>query len=237
MKKILILDCGSHLLDKLKGSIHAEGAATEIVTVPMSGNVPPVDARYPVMQDIAIIDQIEPAGIVISGSPHYIYTKLGRVPPPGFLDAILRNKMPVLGICGGHELLAHLIALHETNGKPPRVIGKNPSGKYEPEKTDSNPCEFAREIDDQASISCGNIIFDGLPPSFPVWMYHVHQVLVLPPKCISLGKTPATPIAAIACFNPQNSEPIIFGVQFHPEVSPAKTRRQIFHNFLERCDD
>lgn len=236
MKTILILDCGSRFLTKLDAAIHKAGAITAILTVPVQGNMKPIDARFPVLQDVAVIDEIEPAGVIISGSPYYIYTKQGRVPPAGFLNIILRRKIPLLGICGGYELLAHLITLNDSQRKPPRVVGVNPTGRYEPEEISSNPCKFTQYVDDQLAISCGNVIFDGLPSSFPVWMYHIHQVLVLPPYCIAIGKTPGTAIAAIAYYDPLEPEPFMFGVQFHPEVSPIKTRYQIFHNFIERSE-
>ncbi|HME54152.1 MAG TPA: gamma-glutamyl-gamma-aminobutyrate hydrolase family protein [Candidatus Lokiarchaeia archaeon] len=237
MKKILILDCGSRFIDRLENPIHDENAETAILTVPMQGNVRPVEARYPIMHDIAAIDEIEPAGVVISGSPYYIYTKQGRVPPAGFLETIMRKKLPLLGICGGHELLAHLFALQYSKEQPSRVVGANPLGKHEPEVITSNPCEFTRDLDNEAAKSCGNIIFDGLSRTFPVWMYHVHQVLVLPSNCISLGSTPDTAIAAIAYCKPLEPVSFMFGVQFHPEVSPRKTRRQIFSNFVGLCAD
>jgi len=235
MKLIVILDCGSRFLPELDKALQDAGATTIILTVPIQGGTIPADARFPVFLDVAALDDIKPTGVVISGSPFYIYTKQGRIPPSGFLEAILSKRLPLLGICGGLELLAHLIALYDAKDKSPRVVGVNPSGTHEPSEISSNPCTFTRNLDDPAAISCGNIIFDGLPSSFPIWMYHIHQVLVLPAHCIAIGRTPGTEIAAIAYCNPLEPEPYMFGVQFHPEVSLIKIRRQIFHNFVKCC--
>lgn len=130
---------------------------------------------------------------MISGTSHYLYTAKGRIPPEGFFAALVERCIPTLGICGGHELLAHLIAKYHIAGKLPRVVGANPSRKYEPAATKDNPCEFEWYVDQPAAFEYGRHLFEGLPARFPVWMWHIHQIRVLPPFCTSIGGTQETP--------------------------------------------
>ena len=56
-------------------------------------------------------------------------------------------------------------------------------------------------------------LFDGLPPTFQVWMSHGDRVESLPPG-LPVWPIRKTPGAAIG--NGDN----MFGLQFHPEVNP-----------------
>jgi GMP synthase-like glutamine amidotransferase len=234
MMPILILDCGSRSIVDLVNAVRAENVPAVIRTMPIQGSLAPEGARYPVLasEDLAAI---EPAGIVISGTPHYLYTSSGRIPPEGFFAALVERDIPTLGICGGHELLAQLITKHHTAGKPPRVVGVNPSGKHEPAATTDNPCEFEWYVDQPSALEQGKRLFEGLPARFPAWMWHIHQIRVLPPFCTALGGTQETPHGAISYSPPGSPAPLAFGVQFHPEVSPKGTRHAVFSNFTLLC--
>ncbi|MBN2150653.1 MAG: hypothetical protein JW839_04305 [Candidatus Lokiarchaeota archaeon] len=219
---------------ELVAAVRAEGVSAIGRTVPIQGMAKPEGARFPVLS-IDDLASIEPAGAVISGTPHYLYTARGRIPPEGFFPALLERRIPVLGICGGHELLAHLIAKHHAGGRTPRVVGVNPFGRYEPADMAGNPCEFEWYVDRPAAFERGGLLFEGLPHRFPVWMWHVHQIHVLPPFCTALGGTRETPFGAISYSPPGSLAPVALGVQFHPEVSPEVTRRAVFSNFVRFC--
>jgi GMP synthase-like glutamine amidotransferase len=237
MNPILILDCGSRFLPKLVAAVMETEASVEIRTVPIQGKAIPTDARYPVLSTMDL-DMVEPAGVVISGTPHYLYMAKGRIPPDGFFQALLDRRIPALGICGGHELLAHLIAMHHATGeKPLRVVGVNPSGNHEVQAITDNPCEFTWHVDQPTVKRAGETIFQSLPDRFPTWMWHMHQVRVLPPCCISIGSTAETPNGAIAYQAAGEPVPLVFGVQFHPEISPERTRHAIFSNFTFLCGE
>nr|MDO8111655.1 hypothetical protein [Candidatus Sigynarchaeota archaeon] len=235
MKSILILDCGSRFLHELEASVISTDVAAVIRMVPARDPSVLIETRYPVLKPDDITS-IHPSGVVISGTPYYLYTPRGRIPPPGFFKSLIDHAVPVLGVCGGHELLAHLISAHHSNGKPQRVIGANPSGHHEAIEPSKNPCEFSWYTDRPESKKTGEFLFASLPSRFPVWMYHIHQLLLLPPRCTVLGGTPETPIGAMAYASSPSRDPSLFGVQFHPEVSLDPVRKAIFSNFLSHCE-
>lgn len=236
MKPVLVLDCGSRTIAELIDALHAEEVEVVVRSVPMQGTGIPLDARFPLLETRDLVD-VNPLGIVISGSPHYLYTANGRVPPADFFPAVVEQDIPILGICGGHELLAHLIARYHARAqeKVPRVVGANPSGQHEPISQRENPVAFNWYVDRPEALDEGEHLFGGLPARFPAWLYHVHQVRTLPPRCTSLGGTMETIHGAISYTPPGSNTPFAFGVQFHPEISPSSTRHVIFSNFIRSC--
>jgi GMP synthase (glutamine-hydrolysing) len=74
----------------------------------------------------------------------------------------------------------------------------------------------------------GGPLFQGLPPSFQVWMSHGDRVESLPPGSSTLAYTENSPMAAVSIGDN------IFGLQFHPEVNHTPLGNSILENFLFR---
>ena len=140
-------------------------------------------------------------GVIISGGPASVYDSGSPTIDP----ALLRAGVPVLGICYGHQLMAHLLS---------GVVEKGDRGEY----------GFAQlEI-----ISEGQArIFSEIAPEQQVWMSH-RDLVVRPPEGFSvLGRTSTCPVAAMA--NPAQR---LYAVQFHPEVVHTPCGTQILSNFV-----
>src|SRR2546428_4215166 len=71
-------------------------------------------------------------------------------------------------------------------------------------------------------------LFDGLPPSIPVWMSHGDRITELPPGFRALAHSDSSPCAVMA-----NDRGVI-GLQFHPEVVHTPNGKQLLENFLLR---
>jgi GMP synthase (glutamine-hydrolysing) len=116
---------------------------------------------------------------------------------------------PILGLCYGMQLLAHL-----SGGKVERAARR----------------EYGR-----ATITVsGGRLFDGFGAGeeTPVWMSHGDHVDIPPPGYTVTASSPNAPIAAF-----ENREKSLFGVQFHPEVAHTPRGREVLHNFLfEVCN-
>ncbi|MDH7482410.1 MAG: glutamine-hydrolyzing GMP synthase [Armatimonadota bacterium] len=139
------------------------------------------------------------SGIILSGGPSSVYDP----GVPTCDKAIFELGIPVLGICYGMQLMAHLLG--------GRVIG---SSKREYGKTEL-------EI-----LSSGDL-FKGLKGKVTTWMSHGDSVEDVPPGFFCIARTENTPIAAMAA-----PEKKLYGVQFHPEVAHTPQGKQIISNFL-----
>jgi GMP synthase (glutamine-hydrolysing) len=140
------------------------------------------------------------AGIILSGGARSVYEKNA----PKFHKELFSFGVPILGICYGHQLIAHVLG-----GK----VEKGTDGEYGPSKLNTGK----------------SYLFKGLPSSFTVWMNHRDSVVSLPKGFGVIGKTKTTKIAAY-----ENPELKISSVQFHPEVSHTEGGDQIIKNFLNQ---
>jgi GMP synthase-like glutamine amidotransferase len=145
-------------------------------------------------------DILKPEGykaIIISGGQPSI-SEIEKYP---FLKAVIastriaiKENIPILGICLGHQVLAAAIG-----GKVGKAI--NPEVGI-------------------AKIKHNNtFIFKGLPNPIYVFQYHFDEVLSLPSTTEILASNSSTPIQAFRV----NAKPV-FGIQFHPEISKAKAK-------------
>jgi GMP synthase (glutamine-hydrolysing) len=153
-------------------------------------------------QALAEIAKDKPKGIILSGGPSSVYGENAPTVDP----ALFTVGTPILGICYGVQLFAHLLG------------GEVVSGKKE-----YGPAEIA--------ISGENTkLTQGLPKKFTVWMSHGDEVISIPKGYRTVGSTPHVPHAFV-----ENDSEKIYGVQFHPEVEHTEHGMQILENFVELC--
>jgi GMP synthase (glutamine-hydrolysing) len=138
-------------------------------------------------------------GVIISGGPASVHD-----PGSPTIDAsLLHSGTPVLGICYGQQLMAHLLG---------GSVEKGEHGEY----------GFA-----QLEISANDSIFSSIEPRQQVWMSHFDTVVRPPDGFEVLGRTESCSIAAIA--SPARR---LFAVQFHPEVAHTPCGNTILSNFV-----
>lgn len=152
----------------------------------------------PYTTDFEEIKKINPIGIIFTGGPNSVYEDNA----PSCSREIFELGIPVLGICYGNQLMAHLLG-----GK---VVSpdKREYGKTEIELSDS-------------------LLFDGIEKSNICWMSHTDYVSELPEGFKPVAKTASTPYAAY-----ENAEKKLYSVQFHPEVNHTPFGKQMLKNFL-----
>ncbi|MDH3903035.1 MAG: glutamine amidotransferase [Xanthomonadales bacterium] len=134
------------------------------------------------------------AGIVITGSPAMVSAKLDWSERTSrWLHQAVQTNVKILGVCYGHQLLAHALG---------GVAGTNPAG---------------RQIGTVNSHLIDNIAKDPLlgflPKRFTAQASHSEVVLQLPPGAQRLATSPLDENFAIR-FS-ENA----WGVQYHPEFS------------------
>ena len=152
----------------------------------------------PYTTPIEKIKEKNPVGIIFTGGPNSVYEDNA----PSCSKEIFELGVPVLGICYGNQLMAHILG-----GK---VVSpdKREYGKTEIELSDS-------------------LLFDGIDKKNVCWMSHTDYVAVLPDGFKAVAKTESTPFAAY-----ENAEKKLYSVQFHPEVNHTPFGKQMLKNFL-----
>jgi GMP synthase (glutamine-hydrolysing) len=143
-----------------------------------------------------------PSGIVVTGSSALVSE---REPwserTAEWLARAVEADVPILGICYGHQLLAHALG-----GR----VADNPNGREV--GTVAIALEGAAETDPLLSL---------LSPGERVHVTHVQSVVELPRDARLLASTEMDPLHAFAVGDR------IFGVQFHPEFDADVMRRYL----------
>jgi GMP synthase (glutamine-hydrolysing) len=139
------------------------------------------------------------AGVIVTGSGAMV---TDRHPwserTAAWLGDAARAGLPVLGICYGHQLLAHALG---------GEVGDNPAGR------EMGTIEL-ETVPDAAS----DALFAGLPARFPAQATHLQSVLGMPEGATLLARS-----AGDACHAFRWGE-AAWGVQFHPEFSTTHMR-------------
>lgn len=190
---ILIIDNGSQYTHLIKRNCRELGREAEMIYA---------------KADYSIIEEMMKTGIeriIISGGPKSVYEEEPNVGT--MICEKLKNdeiRLPTLGICYGHQMLAHVFG-----GK----VEKGKSAEYGVGEI---------EVDDE------DILFKDVPEKFKAWVSHYDQVTGVPGGFVPLAHSEVCPVEAM-----RHSEKNIFGVQFHPEVWHTENGEQILRNFLE----
>ncbi len=143
-------------------------------------------------------------GLILSGSPSSIH----RENSPRLGDGVLDMGIPVLGLCYGHQLIAHM-----HGGKVMRGSRK----------------EYGVT---NVYIDYSEGILEGLSPVETVWMSHGDTVFTLNDEFKVLAHTDISPIAAYI----HNSKPL-YGLQWHPEVVHTENGNRMLRKFVyEICE-
>ena len=147
----------------------------------------------------AELKAMSPAGVILSGGPSSVYESGAPTCDPAIFDL----GVPVLGICYGMQLAAHLLG-----------------GKVQ----GANHREFGR-----ANLSIGgrSPLFAGIPDKTVVWMSHGDQVTEHGGLFEPIASTPTCPFAAVKMRGRE-----FYGVQFHPELTHTPHGTDLLRNFL-----
>jgi len=185
---IVIVDYGGQYVHRIWRSLREIGQESRIVpkSTPFSG-----------------IQGEDPVGVVLSGGPASVYEEVADL---GEYGEILDSGLPVLGICFGHQLLAH-----HFGGR----IRQGASGEY-------------AEV--EIMVTEAGDLFQGLPDRIRVWMSHRDEVAAIPECLVRLAYSDVCEYEAIR----HESLPV-YGVQFHPEVHHTPLGSDILKNFVGVC--
>ena len=183
--RILIIDFGSQFTQLIARRVREARVYSEI---------------HPPSRSVDWIRDWKPTGIILSGGPNSVYGDNVPLADPAIFDIA-----PVLGICYGMQLIAHI-----EGGQVIRT----------------NRREYGRA---QMNVLEPKGLFAGFSTKEPVttWMSHGDHIEEPPKGFRVTAESNGNPISAF-----RHEKRPIFGVQFHPEVAHTPRGREIISNFL-----
>ena len=181
---ILVIDFGGQYNQLIARRVRECGVYCEIV--PYTYTLEQIKAK-------------NPKGIIFTGGPNSVYAE----ETPKVDAGVFELGVPVLGICYGHQFMAHTLGGHVESA------GISEFGKTSVEL--QNDCS----------------LFNGVEGKNICWMSHNDYVSEVPEGFQTYAMTSECPVAAMI-----NDERKLYGVQFHPEVEHTPFGRKMLANFL-----
>lgn len=154
---------------------------------------------HPYNLSIEKIKEINPKGIIFTGGPNSVY--LEESPRCG--KEIFELDIPILGICYGSQLIAHLL------GGSVKTAPTSEYGKTE------------------VTIDTAVPFFDNVTQKTICWMSHTDYIERTPEGFQVTAHTPVCPVAAM-----QDEKRKIYATQFHPEVMHTVEGQKMLSNFV-----
>jgi GMP synthase (glutamine-hydrolysing) len=188
MSGVLILDFGSQYTQLIARRVRELNVFSEI---------------RPCAISLDEIKRMSPEAIIFSGGPASVYEKDSPTVDAG----IFKSGIPLLGICYGMQLTAHLLG-----GR----VDKGATREFGPS-----------EIKIEKAVG----VFDSFKDNEEtlVWMSHGDHVSKMPSGFEALATSDGAPICAFA-----DVKANIYGIQFHPEVVHSARGKEMISNFVLR---
>lgn len=181
-QQILILDFGSQYTQLIARRVRELNVYCEI---------------HPFNKIPSITPEIK--GVILSGSPCSV-----RDQGSPMVDVAQFGNVPVLGVCYGAQMIAHL------NG-----------GEVLP----STIREYGRAK--LSTVDHHNPLLKEISLDSQVWMSHADTIASVPAEFEVIAATPSVKVAA---YKVRNSN--IWGIQFHPEVTHTVEGKNLLRNFV-----
>lgn len=145
------------------------------------------------------IRELAPKGIIFTGGPNSVYDSDSLT----YDKEILELGIPVLGICYGSQLIAHLLG-----------------GQVGTAET----CEYGKT---EVKVDVSSTLFKGVEESTICWMSHTDCIMTVPEGFRVTATSGGCPVAAM-----EWPEKKFYATQFHPEVVHTKAGNLMLHNFI-----
>lgn len=155
---------------------------------------------HPYNLPIEKIKELKPKGIIFTGGPASVYGENS----PLCDKEIFNLNIPILGICYGSQLMAHLLggcvehAETSEYGKTPIIVDNN------------------------------SLLFDNVSKETICWMSHTDLIKEAPKGFNVTAYSKDCPVAAM-----ENKDKNLYAVQFHPEVAHTVEGMKMISNFVK----
>ena len=183
-EKILVLDFGGQYNQLIARRVRELNVYCEVHSYTMS---------------ITKIKEFAPKGIIFTGGPNSCY-----LPDSPLIDKeIFELDIPILGICYGSQLMAHLLG-----------------GKVEK----ANVSEYGKT---EINIVGDSKLFVDCHRLTTVWMSHTDYIKEQPKNFVVTAYSEDCPVAAM-----EDEKHKLYAVQFHPEVMHTVEGKMMLKNFV-----
>ncbi len=145
------------------------------------------------------IKEMNPKGIIFTGGPNSVYGE----DSPKCNQEIFELGIPILGICYGSQLMAHMLD-GSVKTAPVSEYGKT-------------------EVD----VDKSSALFADISSKTICWMSHTDYIETAPAGFTITAHTPVCPVAAM-----ENATRGLYAVQFHPEVMHTQEGKKMLSNFV-----
>jgi GMP synthase (glutamine-hydrolysing) len=183
---VLILDFGSQYTQLIARRVREQRVYCEI---------------HPCTLPFDQVKALSPRAVILSGGPASVYAEGA----PTVDRRVFELGVPVLGICYGLQLMAHLLG-GKVEAAKEREYGH---ARVVVEKNEGILHRFAKR------------------EALDVWMSHGDRIAALPPGFQTIGVSGNTPFCAAG-----DAQRRIYGIQFHPEVVHTPRGSDVLAAFL-----
>lgn len=156
----------------------------------------------------ASLDRIKgakPKVVILSGGPNSVHVEGSPRVPDGFFEYCAENKIPVMGICYGMQMLVHLLGGEVKEASCGGEYGRMP-----------------------IHITPGSQLYGYTnSDTVNVWMSHGDEAAKLPEGFRAVARSEQGAIVAI-----EAPERHIYGLQYHPEVMHTEDGLETLKHFL-----
>ncbi|MFN3550439.1 MAG: glutamine-hydrolyzing GMP synthase [Endomicrobiia bacterium] len=185
---IIILDFGSQYTQLIARRIREFNVYCEI---------------YPYNVEIRNFNFENIKGVIFSGGPDSVYEHNSPKIDVSTLNYLLENKIPILGICYGMQLISYIL-----------------KGKVVKSKVHEYGLAKIKQIKK-------SVLFSNIPKESIVWMSHTDTIVKLPKEFYTTTITENNLISSA-----ENVKKNIYLLQFHPEVKHTEYGVKILKNFV-----
>lgn len=154
---------------------------------------------HPYSISLETLKGLNPRGIIFTGGPESVYEQ----DAPGYAKEIFDLGIPILGICYGSQVMAHLL------GGTVKTAPVSEYGKTE--------VEVERDC----------VLFEEVSEKTVCWMSHTDYIEKAPADFRVTARTPVCPVAAM-----ENANKKLYAVQFHPEVMHTREGMKMLSAFV-----
>ena len=154
---------------------------------------------HPHTMTLEQIKALNPKGIIFTGGPNSVYGE----DSPTYQKEIFELGVPILGICYGSQLMAHILG-GKVQTAPVSEYGKT-----------------------EVTVNTSSVLFEGVSEKTICWMSHTDYIAEAPAGFNVVANTPVCPVAAMEC-----PERKLYATQFHPEVMHTQEGMTMLSNFV-----